>query len=274
MTDLQAILLAIVQGITELFPISSLAHAVLLPALLGWTVDESADSFLPFLVAMRLGTAIALIGYFWQDWYGFAMAVLARRGPKAEGERRVFWRVVMATVPALVAGFLLEKLLRHAFGAPTLAAGVLIANGVLLFAAERLRGRQERALSRLRYVDAFIIGCWQCLALIPGFSRSGATMAGGYMAGLNHEDAARFSFLTATPVILGATVLEAPKLIRAHDSFSGVAILAGVVAGALAFLSTVLLMRWFRQPEVKGFDPFAAYCALAGAGSLAWLLLR
>jgi undecaprenyl-diphosphatase len=110
--------------------------------------------------------------------------------------------------------------------------------------------------------------------LIPGFSRSGATMAGGYLAGLNHEDAARFSFLTATPIILGATVLEAPKLIKAHDTFSGVALLAGVVAGVVAFLSTVLLMRWFRQPEVKGFDPFAVYCVLAGGGSLAWLLLR
>jgi undecaprenyl-diphosphatase len=274
MTDLQAIILAIVQGITELFPISSLAHAVLLPAVLGWKVDEGSDSFLPFLVVMHLGTAVALLTYFWQDWFNFATAVLVRRGPKAEGERRIFWRVVVATIPAVIVGFLFEKLLRHAFGAPKLAAGFLIVNGVMLFAAERLKGRQDRALSRLRWIDAVIIGCWQCLALIPGFSRSGATMAGGYLAGLNHEDAARFSFLTATPVILGAAVLEAPKLMKAHDHFGGVAILAGVVAGVVAFISTALLMRWFRQPEVKGFDPFAIYCGLAGAGSLAWLLLR
>jgi undecaprenyl-diphosphatase len=180
----------------------------------------------------------------------------------------------VATIPAVIVGFLLEKLLRSAFGAPMLAAGFLIANGVMLFAAERMKGRQDRALSRLRWIDAFIIGCWQCLALIPGFSRSGATMAGGFLAGLNHEDAARFSFLTATPVILGATVLEAPKLLKAHDHFGSVAILAGAVAGVVAFISTVLLMRWFRQPEVKGFDPFAIYCVLAGGGSLAWLLLR
>ncbi len=274
MTDLQAIILAIVQGITELFPISSLAHAVLLPAVLGWKVDEGADSFLPFLVVMHLGTAVALLAYFWRDWFSFVTAITVRRGPRAEAERRIFWRVVVATIPAVIVGFLFEKLLRHAFGAPMLAAGFLIANGVMLFAAERMKGRQDRALSRLRWIDAFIIGCWQCLALIPGFSRSGATMAGGYLAGLNHEDAARFSFLTATPVILGAAVLEAPKLMKAHDSFSGVAITAGVVAGVVAFLSTVLLMRWFRQPEVKGFDPFAIYCVLAGAGSLAWLLLR
>ncbi len=273
MTDLQAIILAVVQGITELFPISSLAHAVLVPALLGWKVDESAPSFLPFLVVMHLGTALALILYFWRDWLGFATAVLFRRGPKAEGERRVFWRVVVATIPAVVVGFLLEKPLQHNFGNPKLVAGMLIANGVMLFAAERMHGRQGRTLSRLRWVDALVIGLWQCLALIPGFSRSGATMAGGYLAGLDHEDAARFSLLTATPVILGAVVLEAPKLIHQHDRFSGVAIMAGAVAGVVAFISTALLMRWFRQTEVRGFDPFAYYCAFAGAGSLAWLLL-
>jgi undecaprenyl-diphosphatase len=274
MTDLQAIILAIVQGITELFPISSLAHAVLLPALLGWKVDEAADGFLPFLVVMHLGTAVALIAYFWRTWVDFGTAILFRRGPKAEGERRVFWRVVVATIPAVIVGFFLEKELKRAFGAPVLAAGFLIANGIMLFTAERLKGRQDRALTRLRWIDAVAIGLWQCLALIPGFSRSGATMAGGYLAGLNHEDAARFSFLTATPIILGAAVLEAPKLLKHHDKFSGVAIVAGAVAGVVAFISTVLIMRWFRQTEVRGFDPFAFYCTIAGAGSLAWLLLR
>jgi undecaprenyl-diphosphatase len=181
---------------------------------------------------------------------------------------------VVATIPAVIVGFFLEKELKRAFGAPVLAAGFLIANGVMLFAAERLKGRQDRPLTRLRWIDALAIGLWQCLALIPGFSRSGATMAGGYLAGLNHEDAARFSFLTATPVILGAAVLEAPKLLKYHDKFSGVAVLAGVVAGITAFISVALLMRWFRETEVRGFDPFAFYCAIAGAGSLAWLLLR
>jgi len=275
MTTLQAIIMAIVQGVTELFPVSSLAHAVILPRLLGWTnVDENSDGFLPFLVVMHLGTALALIAYFWRDWADFATAVMVRRGPKAEAERRIFWRVVVTTIPAVVVGFVLEKELRHAFGNPELVAGILIANGLMLFAAERLKGRRERALSRLRWVDAVVIGLWQCLALIPGFSRSGATMAGGYLAGLDHADAARFSFLTATPVILGAAVLETPKLAHAHGHFSGVAILAGVVAGVVAFISVALLMRWFREPEVRGFDPFALYCALAGAGSLAWFLLH
>jgi undecaprenyl-diphosphatase len=275
MTALQAIILAIVQGVTELFPISSLAHAVIVPALLGWkNVDENSDSFLPFLVVMHLGTALALIAYFWRTWLDFATAILFRRGPKAEGERRIFWRVVVATIPAVIIGFFLEKELKRAFGAPVLAAGFLIANGVMLFAAERLKGRQDRPLTRLRWLDAVVIGLWQCLAFIPGFSRSGATMVGGYLAGLDHEDAARFSFLTATPIILAATVLETPKLIHNHDKFSGVALVAGAVAGVVAFISTALLMRWFRQTEMRAFDPFALYCALAGAGSLAWLLLR
>jgi undecaprenyl-diphosphatase len=275
LTTLQAIILAIVQGITELFPISSLAHAVILPKLLGWTnVDENSDGFLPFLVVMHLGTALALLAYFWRDWTDFATAVAFRRGPKAEAERRIFWRVVVATIPAVIVGFFLEKELRRAFGNPELVAGVLIANGVMLFAAERLKGRRDRALSRLRWIDAVVIGLWQCLALIPGFSRSGATMAGGYLAGLDHEDAARFSFLTATPVIFGASVLETPKLLHGHSHFTSVALVAGVVAAVVAFISVALLMRWFRQPEVKGFDPFALYCVVAGAASLAWFLIH
>jgi undecaprenyl-diphosphatase len=274
MTAFQAIVLAIVQGITELFPISSLGHAVILPALLHWNIDENAAGFLPFLVVMHLGTALALIAYFWRDWRDFALAILVRRGPKAVAERRLLLQVVVATIPAVVIGFVFEHMLRRGFGAPKIAAAFLIANGVMLFAAERLKGRGERRpLERLGWLNALVIGLCQCLALIPGLSRSGATMAGGYLAGLDHEDAARFSFLTATPVILGASVLEVPKLLHHGGGFSGVAILAGVVAGVVAFASTVLLMRWFRGHEARAFDPFAAYCALAGAGALAWLML-
>src|ERR1700735_4520212 len=105
MSELQAIILAIVQGITELFPISSLGHAVIMPALLGWKIDENSPEFLPFLVVMHLGTAIAILIYFWRDWWDFAPAVLVRRGPKAEAERRLFWLVLLATLPAVVIGF-------------------------------------------------------------------------------------------------------------------------------------------------------------------------
>jgi undecaprenyl-diphosphatase len=239
---------------------------------LGWNVDQSSDDFLPFLVVMHLGTALALLLYFWRDWFDFLMAVVFRRGPRAAQEGRLFWRVVVATIPAVILGAGLEYILRKGFGAPTIAAGFLIANGVMLFVADRWRGRSERSIDQLRWGDALVIGLWQCLALIPGFSRSGSTMAGGYLAGLKHEDAARFSFLTATPVILGATVLEAPKLLHHHSSLGSVAILAGVVAGVVAFISVWALMRWFRAHEEKGgFTPFAIYCVLAGAGALAWM---
>jgi undecaprenyl-diphosphatase len=275
MTALQAIVLAIVQGITELFPISSLGHAVVLPRLLGWTnVDQDAPGFLPFLVVMHAGTAIALLIYFWRTWFEFATAVLVRRGPRAASERRLLMKVVVATIPAVIIGGLLEHMLQKGFGAPKLAAGFLIVNGLMLFVADRWRARGEISLDRLRWRDALIIGFWQCLALIPGISRSGATMVGGYLAGLDHEDAARFSFWTATPVILGAGVLEVPKLLHHHQAGSEVAIIAGLVAGVVAFASTAVLMRWFKSHEARGFDPFAIYCALAGFGALAWLTLH
>jgi undecaprenyl-diphosphatase len=274
MTALEAIVLAIVQGITELFPISSLGHAVILPKLLGWDVDENAPGFLPFLVVMHLGTAIALLIYFWRTWLEFATAVLVRRGPRAASERRLLMKVIVATIPAVIIGGALEHILRKGFGNPELAAGFLVVNGVMLFVADRWRGRGEVSLDRLRWRDALIIGFWQCLALIPGLSRSGATMAGGYLSGLNHEDAAKFSFLTATPIILGATVLEAPKLIKHGAGFSHIAIAAGVAAGVVAFATTAIIMRWFRGHDARGFDPFALYCGLAGAGALAWFALH
>jgi undecaprenyl-diphosphatase len=222
---------------------------------------------------MHLGTAIALLGYFWRDWNAFAGGVLRFGYAGGAADRRLFWRVVVATIPAVAIGFAFEKTLKAGFGAPVLAAGFLIVNGGMMFLAERLKRTAVRPLAELSWLQAAIIGAWQCLALIPGMSRSGATMVGGYLCGLNHEDAARFSFLTATPIILGAVALEAPKLIKHHSDFSATAILAGVVAGATALVSVFALMRWFETHEVRGFDPFAVYCALAGAGSLAWLLI-
>ena len=268
MTLLQAILLAILQGVTELFPISSLGHAVIVPALLHWGVDQNAEGFLPFLAVMHLGTAIALLGYFWRDWLGFAWSVLRFRDPAGAVDRRLFCRVVVATIPAVILGGLFEKTLKHGFGAPMLAAAFLIVNGVMLFGAERFERATQRPLGDLRWRDALIIGFWQCLALIPGMSRSGATMAGGYLTGLNHEDAARFSFLTATPIILGGVALEGPKLLHHHSAFGTAALVAGAVAGVTALISVWALMRWFSIREVKGFDPFAIYCWIAGIGSI------
>ena len=285
MTLLQVIVLALLQGVTELFPISSLGHAVIVPAVLKWPLDQQADWFLPFLVVMHLGTAIALLLYFWRDWWAFFMAVVFGRGLRPAEERRLFWRVVVATIPAVIVGAVFEKMLKtFAFGLPVVACAFLIVNGVILFAAERLRRRMTKSLNALTVLDALVIGVWQCLALIPGISRSGVTMVGGFRAGLDHKDAARFSFLTATPIILGATVLEAPKLLKhgfgpAHAGFDPhnmlqMAILAGIIAGLAAYLSLWAIMRWFKTHEFKAFDPFAYYCAGAGVLFLVLLNLR
>ena len=193
--------------------------------------------------------------------------------------RRVFVLIVLATLPAVVVGFVLEHPLRRLFGDPAVAALFLIVNGLLLLGVERLRGARPpaslRALSSLTARDAVVIGCWQCLAFIPGISRSGATMAGGLMRGITHEGAAHFSFLIATPVILGASVLEVPKLLHAGvpHGLWGTAVAAAVVAGVTAYASTAFLMRYFRGHESWALAPFAYYCLAAGAGSAALLML-
>jgi undecaprenyl-diphosphatase len=277
MTALQSILIAILQGATELFPVSSLGHAVVLPALLQWRLDQHAAEFLPFLVMLHLGTATALLVYFWRDWWALATGVVGIGGTHQVAEsRRVTLLIVIATIPAVILGFLLEKFFRSLFGSPMVAAAFLMANGALLLFGEKLRGRGRRPLSELNALDALAIGCWQCTALIPGISRSGATIVGGLLRGIDHEGAAHFSFLIATPIILGATVLEVPKLL--HETVPpgtfGLATMAAVVAGVTAFASTAFLMRYFRQNDAWALNPFAYYCFAVGGGSLVllWLL--
>lgn len=275
MDMLQAIVIAVVQGATELFPVSSLGHAVVLPALLRWPLDQHAPAFLPFLVMLHLGTATALLGYFWRDWLAIATGVLGLADAHQVAEsRRVFLLIVIATIPAVVVGFLLEHFFRNLFGAPVVAASFLIVNGGLLMVGEQLRTHTQRPLSTLTARDALWIGVWQCSALIPGISRSGATIVGGLLRGIDHEGAAHFSFLIATPIILGATVLEVPKLLHAeipHGTF-GVAAIAAVVAGLTALASTAFLMRYFRSHDAWALNPFAYYCFAIGAGSLGLLL--
>jgi undecaprenyl-diphosphatase len=278
MDILQALIIAILQGATELFPVSSLGHAVVLPALLHWGIDQRAPAFLPFLVMLHLGTATALLGYFWRDWWAITTGVLGMGGAHQVSEsRRVFVLVVIATVPAVVVGFFLEKFVRGLFGSPVVAAAFLIVNGLLLLFGERLRGRgrANRDLSSLTRMDAFTIGCWQCSALIPGISRSGATIVGGLLRGINHEGSAHFSFLIATPIILGATVLEVPKLLHEHVEMGvlQMSVIAAVVAGIVALMSTAFLMRYFQQHDSWALNPFAYYCLAAGALSLGVLLL-
>ena len=277
MNAVHAMLIAVLQGATELFPVSSLGHAVVLPSLVNWAVDQRSPEFLPFLVLLHLGTAVALLAYFWRDWLALALGVLGMSGAERTREsRRVFMLIVIATIPAVVIGFLLEKFVRGLFGSPAVAASFLIVNGVMLLATERLRTRtaNARPMSTLGVADAVVIGFWQCLALIPGISRSGATIVGGLLRGVDHAGSAHFSFLIATPIIIGATVLEVPHLL--HESVpAGVfqtAALAAVVAGVVAWLSTAFLMRWFRQHEQAGLNPFGIYCIVFGAVALAVIL--
>lgn len=283
MSTLQALSIAVLQGLTELFPVSSLGHAVVLPSLLGWRLDQHATDFLPFLVVLHVGTAAALLLYFRRDWTDIALGLLGQqRSMEAAVARRLFGLIVVATLPAIVVGFTLEHWLRTVFGSPIAAAAFLIVNGFVLFAGERLRRRaalgDRRDLAEASWHDALLIGLFQVTALFPGISRSGATIVGGLLIGFRHEDAARFSFLLATPIILGAAVLEIPKLFHVSPEttpavFSGSLIwLAGIVAGLTAYGSTAFIMRYFRSHEESpALDPFAYYCWGAGGMALIWL---
>jgi undecaprenyl-diphosphatase len=281
MSALHAILIAILQGATELFPVSSLGHAVIIPALARFPFDQRAPGFLPFLVLLHTGTSAALLYFFWRDWWLILTGVLGQGTPHQVREsRRVFVLIVIATIPAILVGFLLEHFLRDLFSRPAIAALFLIVNAGMLLVGERLRrlqdaGGSSRAAFSLEPRDALIIGCWQCLALIPGISRSGATIVGGLLRGVNHEGAAHFSFLIALPIILGATVLEVPHLFAGGGSeiSLGVSFLGAIVAAITAYWSTAFLMRWFRDHDKWALDPFAWYCAGFGAISLIVLIL-
>ncbi len=276
---LHACLIAILQGATELFPVSSLGHAVIVPALLGWNLDEHAASFLPFLVLLHLGTAAALLLYFWQDWWALAAGCLGfYEEHRARESRYIVLLLIVATIPAVLLGAALEHFFLRLFGSPVIAAGFLTMNGIMLIVGERLRGRTAdtpaRPIATLTLVDALVIGLWQCLALFPGLSRSGATIVGGLLRGIDHAAAARFSFLIATPIILGATAKEVPKLLHAGVP-AGVfetASIAAVVAGVVAFGSTAFLMRYFAHNDKWALNPFAYYCLAAGLISAGLLM--
>ena len=274
MTILQALIIAFLQGVTELFPVSSLGHAVILPALLHWNLDERGLTFLPFLVMLHVGTAAALLLYFWRDWLAIAAGVLGLAPPLHVREsRHILLLIVVATIPAVVIGLALESLLRTLFGTPSIAAIFLVLNGLMLFLGERLRARSaaraDRPIADLTIIDALIVGCWQCLAFLPGISRSGATMTGGLLRGIDHQASARFSFLIALPVILAATASQGFKLYHAHVGLAALqpALLGAVVAGITALASTAFLMRYFREHDNWALGPFAIYSIVVGAGS-------
>lgn len=271
--------MAILQGATELFPVSSLGHAVILPSVLRWAYDPHDITFLPFLVMLHLGTSVALLVYFFKDWAALIKGVLGSEGQRIQLESfHIFWLLIVATIPAVIVGGLFEHLLRSMFGSASSAAIFLFLNGLLLLLTEKLRsdvpGREVRCIAALTSRDAVVIGLFQCLAFFPGLSRSGATMCGGLLRGLHHDAAARFSFLMAQPVILAATVREAFKMrhIPLQPGQMHIALIAAVVSAITALISTAFLMRYFRNHDNWAMTPFAVYCM--GAGAAAWCFLH
>ncbi len=274
MSWLQALVLGAIQGATEFLPISSSGHLALVPWVLGWDIDQQA--FLPFAVIVHWGTLSAVVLTLRRDLLSLLTAAvrgLASARPLGTAQARVAWLLALATVPAAVAGALFQSQVEQAFSEPVTVALLLWVTAMLLLIGERLAGRSSRNLAGLRAVDAVLIGFAQALALFPGVSRSGATMAAGMSRGLSRVAAARFSFLLAVPIMLGAGAVSLAGLQGepAAQSFVGpllIGFVASAVVGALA-------IRWLLSYLARGsLRAFAGYCGIAGAAVLALSFLR
>jgi undecaprenyl-diphosphatase len=271
-TYFQGAVLGLLQGVAELFPISSLGHSVILPNLLGWNIHQNEPYFLTFLVATHFATAVVLLGFFWRDWVRIikGLARSLRDREIGDSDAKLGWLLIIGTIPAGILGLLLQDWLRKFFASPEYASIFLALNGVLLFGAEALRRRapaaaeddDERIAQTVGWGQAASVGAAQSIALIPGFSRSGAAMGGGLLVGLSHKDAARFAFLLATPIILAAAVLKLPDLAGSQgNGVRGPALVGALCAALTAYLSVRFLMRYF---ETRTLVPFAVYCLCAG----------
>jgi undecaprenyl-diphosphatase len=312
-TYFEAIVVGLLQGVTELFPISSLGHSVLLPALLGgqWARDltmSKGSPYLSIIVAMHVATALALVVFFWRDWVrllgGLVSSIRNRRIDTPE--ERLIWLLIAGTVPVGIAGLILTTFLEEYLGKPVPSALFLVLNGIVLYAAERLRRRgdtapqharephlaeqtidfsaeqtmllptvtaelaADRRLSRLSFREGITLGAAQIAGLLPGLSRSGSTIAAGLFRGLRHDDAARFAFLLATPIILAAGVLKLPQLFTPQNhAVLGPALLGSLIAGIASYISVRFLTSYF---ETRTLTPFAVYCMAAGLGSFVYFV--
>jgi undecaprenyl-diphosphatase len=276
---LQAAILGVLQGISELFPISSLGHSIILPTLLGWTIDQKANYFLSFLVATHFATAAVLFFFYWDDWLRIIRGIarsIGGGGLAADPDAKLGWLLVIGTVPAGAFGLLFQRRLQELFASPSYVASFLALNGILLYLAEVLRARakdgdgvrdaDQRIAAEVSWGQSAKIGLMQVLALIPGFSRTGSTLTGGLMVGLAREDAMRFSFLLATPIIAAAAVLKLPVLLTSGNAPAIEAALLGAICAAIAsYLSVRFLTAYFKT---RTLTPFAIYCLLFGCASL------
>ena len=326
LTYLEAAVVGLVQGVSELFPVSSLGHNVLIPALIGgsWATDLNVarpeSPYLAFIVGLHVATALALLIYFWRDWVriigGFLSSVRYRQ--VRTRDQQLAWMIILATIPVGLVGLAAEHAFRVIFGKPIYAAVFLMVNGVILYCGERFRPRAsvradaavtrewelaqagprgaapgygvtrhaggheaereeemalavraDERLSRLGYRTAVVIGAAQILALLAGISRSGVTMVAGMGRGLSREDAARFAFLLATPVILAAGVLKIPDLMGPlGNGIRGQILLGSVLSGLGAYVSVRFLMKYF---QTRTLYPFAIYCFVFGLLSVIYL---
>ncbi len=272
----QAIVLGLLQGIAEPFPISSLGHGVIAPGIFGWNIHQNDEFFLAFLVATHCATALVLFVMFWEDWKrifrGLGRSLRDRQIGAEDTGARLGWLLVVGTIPAGLLGLILEHPLRTLFASPQTAAAFLILNGVLLLIFERFRRRPPRPgdyrgdsdsrIAKLTWKEAFGIGTAQAAALIPGISRSGITMGGGLLFGLSNEDAARYAFLLATPIIGAAGVLKLPELLgHAGDGVRGQALVGAIAAALTTYIAVKFLLRFF---ETNRLTPFGIYCIVGG----------
>ena len=260
-------LLAILQGFSELFPISSLGHTVLIPALLHWNVDLASPSFLAFVVVLHLGTALALLVFYWREWRGIVGAFIGSivRGRfSGNADEKTAWLLVIGTIPVGLLGLFFEREVRGLFASPIPVALFLALNGLVMFAGEWLKRKDDgqRGLQSLSYADAVKVGLAESFALLPGISRSGTAMVAGLLMNLSEAEAARFSFLLGTPVILAAGLLEVPRLFdpTAHVALVQ-SLLGGILSAVTAYISLAFLTRYFRHNDLR---PFGWYCLVAG----------
>jgi len=298
MNPLRAFLLGVLQGATEFLPVSSSGHLVLVPWLLNWPAPGLA-----FDAVVHWGTALAVVAYFWHDWVALVRAFfrplrdltwgslrpaergiqsqererasdreVASQASQSSAEARLAWLILLGTVPAALAGWLLEDFFEAMFGRPAAAAAFLLVTAALLTASEWL-GRRERDLDTLTWPDALVVGIAQALAIFPGISRSGATIAAGLSRGLRREPAARFSFLLATPIILGAGLLKVVDLAQVGGLAAQIpTLVVGFVTAAVIGLGCIhFLLRYLQRRRLY---PFAVYCAVVGVACLILALVR
>ena len=272
MTFVQAMLLALLQGVSELFPVSSLGHTILVPALLHWSVNRRDPTFLAFVVVLHLGTAIALVIFYRREWIALVRALvksIAKGRLSDDRDERIAWLLVVGTIPVGILGVYLESPVRNLFGSAAYAAIFLMINALIMFAGEFFRRRQHKdrnrrykRLEKMTWFQSVGVGLAQSLALLPGISRSGASIVAGLAVDLDHEDAARYSFLLATPVIGAAAVLEMPRLWTGGHVVPLQALVGGVLAGVAAYASVAFLTKYFERNDLR---PFGWYCLIFGA---------